>query len=162
MQDNHNIDQNKKMKNARSMIIQKGDYYNDRQIRTLVLSTNVNDYDTGEPIVDGSIRKTLTNSGQTNAISNASMCLTQSESDRTVREACLTELVRTQVNPDAAATELLDTASNAVICLSQSESDTTGRDACVTELVRTQVNPDATIGQLVDIISNAVICLAHT
>jgi hypothetical protein len=65
MQDNHNIDQNKKMKNARSMIIQKGDYYNDRQIRTLVLSTNVNDYDTGEPIVDGSIRKTLTNSSQT-------------------------------------------------------------------------------------------------
>ena len=28
----------------------------------LVLSTNVNDYDTGEPIVEGSIRKTLTNS----------------------------------------------------------------------------------------------------
>jgi hypothetical protein len=117
MQDNHNIDQNKKMKNARSMIIQKGDYYNDRQIRTLVLSTNVNDYDTGEPIVDGSIRKTLTNSGQTNAISNASMCLTQSESDRTVREACVTELVRTQVNPDATIGQLVDIISNAVICL---------------------------------------------
>jgi hypothetical protein len=89
MQDNHNIDQNKKMKNARSMIIQKGDYYNDRQIRTLVLSTNVNDYDTGEPIVDG----------------------------RTVREACVTELVRTQVNPDATIGQLVDIISNAVICL---------------------------------------------
>ena len=45
------------------MIIQESDYYNnDRQVRTLVLSTNVNDYDTGEPIVDGSIRKTLTSS----------------------------------------------------------------------------------------------------
>ena len=45
------------------MIIQKCDYYNKhngKQVRTLVLSTNVNDYDTGEPIVDGSIRKTLT------------------------------------------------------------------------------------------------------
>jgi hypothetical protein len=28
------------------------------------LSTNVNDYDTGEPIIDGSIKKTLTNSTQ--------------------------------------------------------------------------------------------------
>jgi hypothetical protein len=27
--------------------------YQKKQIRTLVLSTNVNDYDTGEPIVDG-------------------------------------------------------------------------------------------------------------
>lgn len=45
------------------MIIQKSGYYNkhdNKQVRTLVLSTNVNDYDTGEPIVDGSIRKTLT------------------------------------------------------------------------------------------------------
>jgi hypothetical protein len=50
-----------KMKNA-AVIIQKGDYSHNRQVRTLVLSTNVNDYDTGEPIVDGSIRKTLTNS----------------------------------------------------------------------------------------------------
>jgi hypothetical protein len=33
--------------------------YQKKQIRTLVLSTNVNDYDTGEPIVDGSISKTL-------------------------------------------------------------------------------------------------------
>ena len=44
------------------MIIQKSDYSHNKQIRTLVLSTNVNDYDTGEPIVDGSIRKTLTSS----------------------------------------------------------------------------------------------------
>ena len=53
------------MKNtATSMMIQKSDIYHSRQIRTLVLSTNVNDYDTGEPIIDGSIRKTLTNSTQ--------------------------------------------------------------------------------------------------
>ncbi len=42
------------MKNAASMIIQKSNYNHAKQIRTLVLSTNVNDYDTGEPIVDGS------------------------------------------------------------------------------------------------------------
>ena len=48
------------MKNAASMIIQKSNYNHPKQIRTLVLSTNVNDYDTGEPIIDGSIRKTLT------------------------------------------------------------------------------------------------------
>jgi hypothetical protein len=53
------------MKNTTtSMIIQKSDFYRSKQIRTLVLSTNVNDYDTGEPIIDGSIRKTLTNSTQ--------------------------------------------------------------------------------------------------
>ena len=50
------------MENATSMIIQKSDYGHNKQIRTLVLSTNVNDYDTGEPIVDGSIRKTFTSS----------------------------------------------------------------------------------------------------
>ena len=51
------------MKNTTtSMMIQKSDFYRSRQIRTLVLSTNVNDYDTGEPMVDGSIRKTLTSS----------------------------------------------------------------------------------------------------
>ena len=44
------------------MIIQKSNYNHTKQIRTLVLSTNVNDYDTGEPMVDGSIRKTLTSS----------------------------------------------------------------------------------------------------
>ncbi|HEV2877079.1 MAG TPA: hypothetical protein VGW09_07375 [Nitrososphaeraceae archaeon] len=53
------------MKNTTtSMMIQKSDFYHSKQIRTLVLSTNVNDYDTGEPIIDGSIRKTLTNSTQ--------------------------------------------------------------------------------------------------
>ena len=53
------------MKNtATSMMIQKSDFYRSKQIRTLILSTNVNDYDTGEPIIDGSIRKTLTNSTQ--------------------------------------------------------------------------------------------------
>jgi hypothetical protein len=51
-----------KMKNIASLIIQKSDSYYGKQIRTLVLSTNVNDYDTGEPIVDGSIIKTLTKS----------------------------------------------------------------------------------------------------
>ena len=53
------------MKNTTtSMMIQKSDFYRSKQIRTLVLSTNVNDYDTGEPIIDSSIRKTLTNSPQ--------------------------------------------------------------------------------------------------
>jgi hypothetical protein len=53
------------MKNTTtSMMIQKSDFYRSKQIRTLVLSTNVNDYDTGEPIIDGSIRKTLTKSTQ--------------------------------------------------------------------------------------------------
>ena len=53
------------MKNTTtSMMIQKSDFYLSKQIRTLVLSTNANDYDTGEPIIDGSIRKTLTNSTQ--------------------------------------------------------------------------------------------------
>ena len=54
-----------KMKNTTtSMMIQKSDFYRSKHIRSLVLSTNVNDYDTGEPIIDGSIRKTLTNSTQ--------------------------------------------------------------------------------------------------
>jgi hypothetical protein len=60
------------MKNTISMIIQKCDYYNKhngKQVKTLVLSTNVNDYDTGEPIVDGSIRKTLT-SGSSQIVDN--------------------------------------------------------------------------------------------
>jgi hypothetical protein len=35
------------------------DNNNHNSLRTLELSTNVNDYDTGEPILDGSIRKTL-------------------------------------------------------------------------------------------------------
>jgi hypothetical protein len=57
------------MKNTMSMIIQKSDYDHNKQLRTLVLSTNVNDYDTGEPIVDGSIRKTLT-SGSSQIVDN--------------------------------------------------------------------------------------------
>jgi hypothetical protein len=53
------------MKNTTtSMMVQKSDFYRSKQIRTLVLSTNVNDYDKGEPIIDGSIKKTLTNSTQ--------------------------------------------------------------------------------------------------
>lgn len=53
------------MKNTTtSIMIQKSDFYLSKQIRTLVLSTNANDYDTGEPIIDDSIRKTLTNSTQ--------------------------------------------------------------------------------------------------
>jgi hypothetical protein len=53
-----------KMKNTTtSMMIQKSDFYRSKHIRSLVVSTNVNDYVTGEPIIDG-IRKTLTNSTQ--------------------------------------------------------------------------------------------------
>jgi hypothetical protein len=52
------------MKNAMPTIIQKSDYDHNKQLRTLVLSTNVNDYDTGELIVGGSIRKTLASSSQ--------------------------------------------------------------------------------------------------
>jgi hypothetical protein len=44
------------------MEIDKSEFQKKR-LRTLVLSTNVNDYDTGEPIVDGSITKTLNSSG---------------------------------------------------------------------------------------------------
>jgi hypothetical protein len=64
------------MKNAISMIIQKSDSYNkhgNKQVRTLVLSTNINDYDTGEPIVDGSIRKILT-CGSSQTIDNPILC----------------------------------------------------------------------------------------
>jgi hypothetical protein len=50
------------METAIPMIIQKRNYDDAQQLRTLVLSTNVNDYDTGEPIVDGNIRKTLAGS----------------------------------------------------------------------------------------------------
>ena len=50
-----------KMKDALLMGIDKNQYQKKR-LRTLVLSTNVNDYDTGEPIVDGSISKTLSSS----------------------------------------------------------------------------------------------------
>lgn len=50
------------MKDAILMGIDKSEYQKKR-LRTLVLSTNVNDYDTGEPIVDCSIGKTLNSSG---------------------------------------------------------------------------------------------------
>lgn len=46
------------MKDIILMEIQKGDDQKE-QLRTLVLSTDANDYDTGEPIIDGSISKTL-------------------------------------------------------------------------------------------------------
>jgi hypothetical protein len=52
-----------------SMIIQKSDYDHNKQLRTLVLSTNVNDYDTGESIVNGSIRTTLA-SGSSQIVDN--------------------------------------------------------------------------------------------
>ena len=53
------------MKNTISVIFhKKSDPAHNKQIRTLVLSTNVNDYDTGETIIDRSIRKTLINSSQ--------------------------------------------------------------------------------------------------
>jgi hypothetical protein len=61
----HNEVYEYKMKNTTtSIMIQKSDFYRSKHIRSLVLSTNVNDFDTGEPIIDGSIRKTLTNSTQ--------------------------------------------------------------------------------------------------
>jgi hypothetical protein len=47
-----------KMKDIMMMEIQKRDDHK-KNLRTLVLSTDANDYDTGEPIIDGSINKTL-------------------------------------------------------------------------------------------------------
>ena len=48
------------MKDIMMMEIQKrGDQK--KNLRALVLSTDANDYDTGEPIIDGSISKTLVN-----------------------------------------------------------------------------------------------------
>jgi hypothetical protein len=46
------------MKDIIMMEIQKREDQK-KNVRTLVLSTNANDYDTGEPIIDGSISKTL-------------------------------------------------------------------------------------------------------
>jgi hypothetical protein len=46
------------MKDIMMMEIQKRDDQK-KNLRTLVLSTNANDYDTGEPVIDGSITKTL-------------------------------------------------------------------------------------------------------
>jgi hypothetical protein len=93
-----------------------------------------------------------------NTIANAIKCLALDE----VRESCVAGLVQMQGNPNATATEAIDTYSNAVECLSLSESDTTERKACVTKLVRITPNPNATLGELVDTISNAVICVART
>ena len=49
------------MKDIMLIEIQKRDNQK-KNLRTLVLSTNANDYDTGEPIIDGSIGKTLVSS----------------------------------------------------------------------------------------------------
>jgi hypothetical protein len=46
------------MKDIMMTEIQKRDNQK-KNLRALVLSTNANDYDTGEPIIDGSISKTL-------------------------------------------------------------------------------------------------------
>jgi hypothetical protein len=46
------------MKDIMLIEIHKGDNQK-KNLRTLVLSTDANDYDTGEPIIDGSISKTL-------------------------------------------------------------------------------------------------------
>jgi hypothetical protein len=62
MQNSHYESGTVKMNNTMSMIFQKSDSDYNKQIRTLVLSTNVNDYDTGEPIVDNNIKKTLISS----------------------------------------------------------------------------------------------------
>lgn len=47
------------------MEIQKID--DQKNLRTLILSTDANDYDTGEPIIDGSISKTLVSNDIQNA-----------------------------------------------------------------------------------------------
>ena len=47
------------------MEIQKID--DQKNLRTLILSTDANDYDTGEPIIDGSISKTLVSNNKQNA-----------------------------------------------------------------------------------------------
>jgi hypothetical protein len=54
------------MKDIMMMEIQKNDGQ-EKQLRTLVLSSNANDYDTGEPIIDGSITKTLISNNKQNA-----------------------------------------------------------------------------------------------
>jgi|GEM_PF-1978345 hypothetical protein len=46
------------MKDIMLIEIQKRDNQK-KNLRTLVLSTDANDYDTGEPIIDGNIRNTL-------------------------------------------------------------------------------------------------------
>ncbi|HEX5977078.1 MAG TPA: hypothetical protein VFY68_07360 [Nitrososphaeraceae archaeon] len=53
------------MKDIVIMDIQKID--DQKNLRTLILSTDSNDYDTGEPIIDGSISKTLVSNNKQNA-----------------------------------------------------------------------------------------------
>jgi hypothetical protein len=53
------------MKDIMIMEIQKID--DQKNLRTLILSTDANDYDTGEPIIDGSISKTLVSNNKQNA-----------------------------------------------------------------------------------------------
>jgi hypothetical protein len=53
------------MKDIMIMEIQKID--DQKNLRTLILSTDANDYDTGEPIIDSSISKTLVSNNKQNA-----------------------------------------------------------------------------------------------
>jgi hypothetical protein len=53
------------MKDIMIMEIQKID--DQKNLRTLILSTDANDYNTGEPIIDGSISKTLVSNNKQNA-----------------------------------------------------------------------------------------------
>ena len=53
------------MKDIMIMEVQKID--DQKNLRTLILSTDANDYDTGEPIIDGSISKTLVSNDIQNA-----------------------------------------------------------------------------------------------
>jgi hypothetical protein len=61
------------MKDIMMMEIQKRD--DQKNLRTLVLSTDANDYDTGEPIIDGSISKTLVSNKKLNTKNPILECL---------------------------------------------------------------------------------------
>jgi hypothetical protein len=54
------------MKDIMMTEIQKSDDQK-KDLRTLILSTDANDYDTGEPIIEGSISKTLVSNNKQNA-----------------------------------------------------------------------------------------------
>jgi hypothetical protein len=54
------------MKDIMMMEIQRSDDQT-KNLKTLVLSSDANDYDTGEPIIDGSISKTLVRNNKQNA-----------------------------------------------------------------------------------------------
>ena len=95
-------------------------------------------------------------------VSDAVICLSQSEPDTTISGACVSDLAQAKVNPDVGAIYMLDTLADAVICLSQSEPDTTISGACVSDMVRINSNPNSTIEELLNAISEAVICLART